>query len=250
MVDAVWNFIIWIGGVSLLLWRLVKSLPQIPKAFRHFVYYIYLMGIGSLPIVLSTSLFTGMVTAFQAGVQSMGLVPDVYIGMSVAKAMLVELGPILTGLVVAGRVSSSIAAELGTMKVTEQIDALKSLAIDPVRFLVLPRVAAGVVITPILTVFSEIMGMIGGFWVCRVILDITTHIYLRGLQYHFDPAELWGGMTKALVFGFILSFMGCYYGLRTEGGAEGVGISTTKAVVASSVLILISDYLIARLVFG
>jgi phospholipid/cholesterol/gamma-HCH transport system permease protein len=167
----------------------------------------------------------------------------------VSKAVFIELGPALTALVVAGRVGSSIAAELGTMQVTEQIDALETLAIDPVRFLALPRFVAGLIMLPVLVIFADFFAMAGAVVVATQFLDITTNTFWEGVKMFFHIRDVIAGLVKAVAFGGIIAFMGCYFGFTTRGGAEGVGKSTIKAVVFSSVLILITDYLIATLLF-
>ena len=166
-----------------------------------------------------------------------------------SKAVFIELGPALTALVVAGRVGSSIAAELGTMQVTEQIDALETLAIDPIRFLALPRFVAGLIMLPILVIFADFFAMTGAVVVATQLLDITTNTFWEGVKMFFHVRDIMAGLVKAVAFGGIIALMGCFFGFSTRGGAEGVGKSTIKAVVFSSVLILITDYLIATLLF-
>ena len=163
---------------------------------------------------------------------------------------MIELGPVLTALVVGGRVGASIAAELGTMKVTEQIDALETLAIDPVRYLVSPRLFAALIMLPVITVFADFIAIVGGYFVALVGLDVNTHVYFTGLKLFLHTSDVFSGLIKAVFFGGIIAMMGCYHGLRTEGGAEGVGIATTKAVVSSCLLILITDYILASLLFS
>jgi phospholipid/cholesterol/gamma-HCH transport system permease protein len=173
-----------------------------------------------------------------------------YLGTAVGKAVIIELGPVLTGLVVAGRVGASIAAELGTMKVTEQIDALETMALDPVRFLAVPRFIAGFIMLPVLTVFANFVAIMGALFVALFFIDITAYTFLNGVKLFFDLRDLFGGLLKSGIFGMIIAIVGCYHGFKTTGGAEGVGLSTTKAVVYSSVLILISDYVVAHILFG
>ena len=238
-----------VGGVFIMMVNIVKNLTRLPRSFGLVVEQMMRMGVDSLPIVVLTSVFIGMVTTFQAQFQAGEYVPAVYISMSVSKAIMIELGPIMTGLVVAGRVGSSIAAELGTMRVTEQIDALETLAIDPIGYLVLPRFISGLFMLPMLVIISEAVAIIGGLLVAVVGLEIPLHTFVSGLRIHFVARELFGGLLKALVFGGIIGIMGSYHGFETRGGAEGVGKSTTRAVVSSTVLILVSNYVIARLVF-
>ncbi|MCK4397016.1 ABC transporter permease [candidate division WOR-3 bacterium] len=250
IVRAVRSFFTYVGGVIIILTEGFKNFHRIPKSYRLILNQILSMGISSLPIVVLVSVFAGMVTCFQAAFQTKAYVPELYVGMSVAKAVMIELGPMLTGLVVAGRVSSSIAAELGTMKVTEQIDALEIMGIDPGRYLVMPRIFSGIITLPILTIISEVIMILGGLFVSVYGLDISPYIYLRGVRTNFIQIELWGGLIKSVVFGLIIGLMGCYHGFQSKGGAEGVGQATTRAVVSAMVLILIFDYFIARVVFA
>jgi phospholipid/cholesterol/gamma-HCH transport system permease protein len=249
ILGAIKFFLSYVGGVFIVLAEGLKNIHKIPRSYKLILQQMLSMGISSIPIVILVAAFAGMVTGFQAAFQTKQYAPELYVGMGVAKAVLIELGPMLTGLVVAGRVSASIAAELGTMRVTEQIDALEITGIDPGRYLVMPRILAGIVMLPILTIFAEFVMILGGLLVAVWGLDIAFNIYLRGVQYNFIQIELWGGLIKSVVFGLIVGLMGCYHGFHARGGAEGVGQATTRAVVSSMVLILIFDYFIARLVF-
>lgn len=239
----------YIGGVCLFLWTIITKLHQIPRSFKLIVNQVLYIGINSLSIVIVVSLFIGMVTAYQASFQVGGYMPEPYLGMAVAKALMIELSPLLTGLIMAGRVSSSLAAEIGTMKVTEQIDALESLAIDPIRYLAMPRFVAGLISLPLLTVVSELVGFFGGGLCAIFLFDIKPIVYIEGLRVNYFPHELWGGLLKALCFGFVITVMGTYYGFMAEGGAEGVGKAATKAVVSSSILILFFDLLVAWIIW-
>jgi len=207
------------------------------------------IGIGSLPLVLVTSIFTGGVSAVQAAYQFQSYIPMRYLGTVIGKSVVIELGPVLTALVVGGRVGASIAAELGTMKVTEQIDALETLAINPVRYLVAPRLIAALVMLPVITVFADFLAIMGGWVVGMVGLGVSTHTFFSGLKIFFHVSDVTSGLVKAVVFGSIIAMMGSYHGMKTEGGAEGVGISTTRAVVSSCLLVLITDYILASLLF-
>lgn len=239
----------YIGGVVYLILKTVILFPRVLKRPYLFFLQFYFIGFESLLIVIITSVFAGMIVAYQAWYQAQQYIPMVYIGMSVAKAMMIELGPLLTGLVVAGRVGSAMAAEIGTMKVTEQIDALESLSINPIEYLVVPRVLSSLVLLPILTIISEFVAILGGFIFTYTFLDLLPSVYFRGVRLNYYPITLYGGLLKSITFGFVISIMGCYHGLNTVGGAEGVGRSTTRSVVSSMVLILILDYLVGRLVF-
>jgi phospholipid/cholesterol/gamma-HCH transport system permease protein len=240
----------YLGGVFILTGETFLKAKGLIKKFDLFIEQIFFQGIKSISIVAFTSLFMGMVTAYQANYQGKQYAPDVYIGMLVSKALLIELGPLIVGLVVAGRVASSIAAEIGSMKVTEQIDALEAFAIDPIEHLVVPRVFAGIFVLPILTIIAEVVGIVGGWLFTIMSLNITSVVFWRGVRLNYYPITLYGGLIKAMTFGLTLTLMGCYYGLRTEGGAEGVGEATTKAVISSTILVLILDFFVGRLVFG
>ncbi len=239
-----------IGEVAILLKDIFITLPKVFRNFHLTTQQMLFMGVSSLPLVLITSIFTGGVSAVQAAYQFSDYVPMRYLGTAVGKAVVIELGPVLTALVVAGRVGAGIAAELGTMKVTEQIDALETLALNPIRFLVVPRFLSGIFMLPVLTIFSDFVAILGGLGVSVFLLGISSYTFLNGLKLFFHTRDLIGGLVKAVVFGGIIATMGCYHGFKTQGGAEGVGKSTTRAVVFSSVLILISDYVIASIFFG
>jgi phospholipid/cholesterol/gamma-HCH transport system permease protein len=238
------------GAVFMLLLSALKRAPRAIRQKHLVVEQMQRIGLGSLPLVLVTSVFTGGVAAVQAAYQFQNYVPLRYLGMVIGKSVVIELGPVLTALVVGGRVGASIAAELGTMKVTEQIEALETLAIDPVRYLVSPRLIAAVVMLPVITVFSDFIAIMGGFGVAYAGLDVNTHVYFNSLKVHLTTGDVFSGLIKAFFFGGIIAMMGCYYGMKTRGGAEGVGIATTKAVVASCLLILITDYILASLLFS
>jgi phospholipid/cholesterol/gamma-HCH transport system permease protein len=238
-----------VGGVFLLVGRIFQILPRTFANARSVFAQMDRIGIGSIPLVFVTSLFVGAVTAVQAAYQFHGYVPLKYLGTVVGKSVTLELGPVLTALVVGGRVSASIAAELGTMKVTEQIDAMEMIAIDPVEYLVLPRIVAATVMLPVLTIFSDLLAIVGGMVVANVSIHVGFATFASGLKLLFRYQDLVGGLMKTFVFGFIIALMGCYHGFETRGGAEGVGISTMKAVVSSCLLILVSNYLLASLIF-
>jgi phospholipid/cholesterol/gamma-HCH transport system permease protein len=216
---------------------------------RQLTQQMYAIGVGSLSLVFVVSLFTGAVAAVQAAYQFTSVVPMRFLGSVILRSVIIELGPVLTALVVGGRVGASIAAELGTMKVTEQIDALRAMAIHPVRYLVVPRVVASVVMLPLITIFSDAIAIFGGWVVAITSIGVSSHTYTQSLKDFFLLKDLLSGLIKAFAFGGIIGTMGCYYGFQTEGGAEGVGVATTRAVVTSCVLVLISDYLIAHVLF-
>ncbi|HSJ14457.1 MAG TPA: ABC transporter permease [Longimicrobiales bacterium] len=214
------------------------------------------IGVGSLPIVLLTGLFTGMVLALQSSVELTKFGADIYIGNLVGASMVRELGPVLCSLMVAGRAASGIAAELGSMRVTEQIDALQSFGTDPIKKLVTPRLIAALIVLPLLTMIADVIGIMGGLIVSVLRIGITSDAYMLGVLntlaesgfvLGFFPKDFVSGLVKPFVFGGIIALTASYYGLNTRGGTEGVGIAATRAVVTSSVLILGVDYFITQL---
>jgi phospholipid/cholesterol/gamma-HCH transport system permease protein len=227
----------------------LSGLVALPRYGGEIVQQMYAIGVGSLPLVLIVALFTGAVTAVQAAYQLEGLVPYRYVGAVVQKSVLIELGPVLTALVVGGRVGASIAAELGTMRVTEQIDALETLAIPPVRYLILPRFLAAATMLPVVTVFANTVAILGGFAVASLAYDQSGHTYYEAVRNTFEARDLFSGLAKSAVFGGTIGIMGAFYGFRAEGGAEGVGKAVTSAVVSSCVLVLVLDYVLANLLF-
>jgi len=247
--DQVYDSLSYVGGVFVLLGRIYAALPSLFKRFKLSVEQMSTIGVNSLPLVAFTSVFTGMVTSIQALYQLAGKTPLIYLGYGVCKAVIIELGPVLTALVVAGRVGASISAELGTMRVTEQIDAMESLALDPIEFLVLPRFVAAAVMLPVLVVFADFVAISSGGLIAVLTMRVEPQVYLDGLRLYFVMRDVWGGLLKSVVFGMIISTMGCYHGFTAGGGAEGVGRATTRTVVASSLLILVCDYIVATTVF-
>src|SRR5512134_2959995 len=237
-----------VGRVTFLYRDMLHALRR-PPAFGLIVDQMGAIGVGSLGLVVVVSLFTGAVAAVQAAYQFSSVVPLKYIGSVILRSVIIELGPVLTALIVGGRVGAAIAAELGTMRVPEQIDALEAMAINPVRYLVVPRVVASIVMLPILVMIANAVAIFGGYVVSVTSIGVSTHVYVTGLQDFFYMKDLYSGIIKALVFGAIIGWMGCYHGFRTEGGAEGVGQATTRAVVSSCVLVLISDYVLASVLF-
>ncbi len=221
----------------------------LPRYAGELIKQMYAIGVASLPLVLIVALFTGAVTAVQAAYQLEGFLPYRYVGAVVQKSVLIELGPVLTALVVGGRVGAAIAAELGTMRVTEQIDALESLAIPPIRYLILPRFLAASIKLPVVTVFANLVAIVGGFVVASLAYDQSGHTYFEAVRNTFEARDLYSGLLKSCVFGGTIGLMGSFYGFKAEGGAEGVGTATTSAVVASCVLVLVLDYVLANLLF-
>lgn len=199
------------------------------------------VGVASIPIALFIAAFTGIVLALQASYTFTGTVPLYFVGALVGKTIILELGPVLTGLALSGRVGANIAAELGTMRVTEQIDALESLAYDPVAYLVVPRVLAGLLMFPVVVTFAIAMG-IGSGWITSLgLLEMSTPQFVRGLRLFFETFDVQFALIKSASFGLIVTGIGCFYGFTTTGGAAGVGRATTRAVVVASMLILVLD---------
>ena len=205
------------------------------------------IGVESFNIAVLTGTFTGMVFALQSYIGFQRVGGEQFIGAVVALGMIRELGPVLTGLMVTGRAGSAIAAEIGTMEITEQIDALKTLRINIFQYLMVPRIVAGTIILPFLTLFAMIFGIIGGYIVCVHILALSPEDYQSSIRNYVEMSDINGGLIKASVFGFILTIIGCYKGYYTHGGAQGVGTATTQSVVTSSILILIMNYFLTKL---
>lgn len=199
------------------------------------------IGVDSLPLALFIAVFTGMVLALQSSYAFTGIVPMYFVGTLVGKSVIMELGPVLTGLVLAGRVGANSAAEIGTMRVTEQVDALEMLAYNPVAYLVFPRVFAGVIVFPIVVAFAILVGVVAGWLTAIGLLDMSTQEFVRGLRAFYEPLDLNFALVKAASFGAIVTLTGCLFGLNAGGGAEGVGRATTRAVVVACMLILVMD---------
>lgn len=199
------------------------------------------LGLNSLPIALFLSAFTGIVLALQASYTFTGAIPLYFVGTLVGKTMILELGPVLTGLALSGRIGANIAAELGTMRVSEQIDALETMAYNPVSYLVLPRVIAGVIMFPIIVIFGDVVGIFFGLVTSMAMLDMSAQTFIRGLRLFHQHFDIIYSVIKCLSFGFVITIIGCYQGFHTRGGAEGVGVATTRAVVTSGMLILVLD---------
>jgi len=210
---------------------------------------MWTLGVASLPIALFIASFTGIVLALLASYSFTGAVPLYFVGTLVEKTITLELAPVLTGLALAGRVGANIAAELGTMRVTEQIDALEALATEPVQYLFVPRVFASVLMMPLLVVLGDVIGMIGGYFVAVNLLGTNSMTYYESQFNHVDMVDFTSGIVKAAVFGLIFSVVACVRGYYTVGGAEGVGRSTTRAVVVASLTILLVDFFLTRLLF-
>jgi phospholipid/cholesterol/gamma-HCH transport system permease protein len=199
------------------------------------------IGVDSLPIALFIAMFTGIVLSLQASYTFTGAIPLYFVGVLVTKTMILELGPVLTGLALAGRVGANIAAELGSMRVSEQIDALETLAYNPHAYLVVPRVVAGLLMFPIVVIFANVVGVFAGLLTAMNMLGMSAQEFIYGARLFYEPFDVTYSMIKTISFGFTVTLIGSFQGFTTTGGAEGVGLATTRAVVVSSMLILVLD---------
>jgi phospholipid/cholesterol/gamma-HCH transport system permease protein len=230
-----------VGRVGHFVLDMLRAVPEVGVWAGPAVVQMRRIGVDSLPVALFIAAFTGVVLALQASYTFTGAVPLYFVGTLVGKTMMLELGPVLAGLALAGRVGASMAAELGTMKVTEQVDALETLAYDPQSYLVVPRVLAGTTMFPVIVAFAIATGIVTGWVTSLVLLDLSTPEFLKGLKLFYRFKDTWFGLFKSASFGFTITLVGCIVGLATRGGAEGVGRSTTRAVVYAAVLILVLD---------
>lgn len=231
-----------LGGHLMLAGRALAWLPRRPLRGANYLEAAEYIGFGSLPIVLLVGAFTGMVMSLQAvfAFRQFGL--ESYAGGTTGKALAVELAPVLTALMLAGRAGSGIATELGTMRISEQIDALESMAVNPIQYLVLPRIIIGALMGPILTLLFFVIGMAGAYLIAVYGQHVNEGQFIANTQDILVPIDVIQGLIKSVVFGFMVTLIGCYQGYNASGGGRGVGISTTRAVVIASVTILISDY--------
>jgi len=235
------------GELLRLLMEIIYACRQAPQNIRPIIYQMAMIGVDTLPIASVMAMFVGMVLALQTGYQLAEFYAEDYLGIIVGLSMVKELGPVLTGLLLAGRVGSAISAELGTMAVSEEIDALKTLGINPVRYLAMPRMIACMITLPVLVVYADVIGIVGGSIVAQAQVGVAPSVYFDHLFQHLNFAEISQGLVKSVFFGLIVALVGCYHGFKTTGGAQGVGRSTTYSVVMSFMLILISDYFITRI---
>lgn len=249
MIEKINSFLCYVGHVGILFGHTVFSLFTKKPRFSLIYKQLVKIGLESFPLVFLTAFFTGIVLALQSAYQMEKLGAEIYIAALVALSMVRELGPVITGLVVAGRVGASISAELGTMKVTEQIDAMETMAVDPVHYLVVPRLVALLFMLPLLTVYSDFIGILGGFLIGVAKLGIGANYYIRLTFEALTLRDIVSGFTKPVVFALIIALISCQEGFFTKGGAEGVGRATTRAVVNSFVLIILVDCLITAIYY-
>ncbi len=238
------------GRLTVFAARGLSHIVRPPFYGRMFLRAFIEIGYFSLPVVALTAVFTGMVLALQSSTGLARFSADSAVASLVVLSVTRELGPVLAGLMVAGRVGAAIAAEIGTMRVTDQIDALSTLSTDPMKYLVAPRLLAGLVALPLLVVVADILGVLGGFIIATVKLGFNSGAYLTNTLNFVQTDDVVSGLAKAGVFGVLITLMGCYQGYNSKGGAQGVGAATTSAVVAASVLILAFDYVLTELFFA
>lgn len=244
------RLLIQLGLYAMTLSQLSKRLLTSPRYPRLILDQAEEVGVQSLPVVLLTALFTGMVLALQSYIVFHRFAAESMISVVVSLSMVRELGPVLVGLMVAGRVGASFAAELGTMRVTEQIDALWTLSTDPMRYLIMPRVIAAVFMMPLLVVVSDFIGIYGGYAISVLMLDQNPAVYIEKTTQFMELKDFYSGLVKAGFFGMLIGVIGCTEGFNCRGGAEGVGHATTRAVVIACMSILISDYFLTAWMFG
>lgn len=239
-----------LGRLGLMVLEMVRGLADwriwIPRTIQE----IATIGVGSLFIVVLISAFAGAVTAFQSGYQWQTSLPMYVLGTLIVSTIVLELGPVLIGLVLAGRIGARYAAELGTMRVTEQIDALESLGRSPSSHLIIPRVLAGLVVVPALTIIANVIAVLVGWWSVKQVLPITDADFVYGAQFYYRPFDGYYSVIKAFFFGGAITLISCYMGFNTQQGAEGVGRATTAAVVSSSVVILVINAFLARVLLN
>jgi len=246
----------WIKGAVLEVQEYIRLQVATARAMFSRPFYVHdvveqfdQIGIGSLTVVLLTGFFTGAVLALQSGITLDQFGARPFVGRLVSASMIKELGPVLTGLMLAGRIGSGIAAELGAMVVTDQINALRALGTDPVRKLVVPRVLAGFVMAPVLTVIADTVGILGGWIIAVYQLRVASGIYWTSITEALYLQDVWMGIIKPFFLGYVIVTIGCHVGLRTKGGTQGVGRATTNAVVAASVAVIAVDFFVTRLLF-
>lgn len=244
------GFFEYTGGVVVLAAESGSFLARMRIRFVETIAQCYFLGVQSISIVILTSLFTGMVISLESAVQAVQFGIGSLVGGAVAFASVRELGPMLTAVVVAGRVGAAIAAELGSMVVTEQIEALTSMGLEVPRFLVVPRLLAMLVMLPLLTVFADVVSIAGGMWIAQTYAHISTDTFISSARQAVGFEDVMKGLLKSVVFAMIITFVGAYQGLKTRGGAAGVGAATTGAVVLSIIMIFISNFVMSFFLYG
>lgn len=246
----VFNFLLATGRFCLFTAQTIRHFVTPPFYYKELFKQLIEIGFYSLPVVALTTLFSGMVIALQTYTGFSQFSSEGPVSLVVLISVTRELAPVMAGLMVAGRIGASMAAELGTMRVTEQIDALATLSTNPMKYLIVPRVLAGVLMLPVLVLIGDIIGICGGYLIGIYKLEFNATTYLVNTWEYLKPMDIISGLTKASIFGFIITILGCYNGFNSKGGAQGVGTATTNAVVSASILILIFNYILTELFFN
>ncbi len=248
--SPIYNFLDTVGGHLILAGKALSWLPRRPYRVTNYLEAAEYIGFGSLPIVLLVGAFSGMVLSLQSvyAFRQFGL--ESFSGGTTGKALALELGPVLCSLMLAGRAGSGIATELGTMRISEQIDALESMAVNPIQYLVLPRIIAAMIVTPILSLLFFVVGMLGAFFVAIVLEHVDQGAWISNLRDIVQPIDVLQGLIKGIFFGFLITLIGCYQGFHASGGGRGVGMGTTRAVVIGSVTTLVSDYFLSDILLS
>jgi phospholipid/cholesterol/gamma-HCH transport system permease protein len=239
----------WYGGVGLLAAQVFRSLALPRSYLRLIVHEVDVMGVRSLGVALTAAIFTGMVFAVQSAINMARFGAEAYVGPVVGLAILRELGPVLTAILVGGKVASGITAELGSMKVTEQIDALRTLGVNYIKRLIVPRVVAALIVFPLVTVLADVVGLLGGMLIMFLERGTDVYVYWNVTTYWVVPRDFLTGIGKSVVFGALVTLIGCYNGLETEGGTEGLGRATTSTVVHVAMGVIVSDFFLTKLFF-
>ncbi|MEM7657064.1 MAG: ABC transporter permease [Bacteroidota bacterium] len=238
-----------VGQFGYLLWQVLTSLRYAWRDRRRVIHQLYHVGVQSIPLVLLIGSFAGAIIAWQAAYQFKGMVSLSVLGGQVARVVMMEMAPVLTALVIAGRIGASMTAEIGAMKLSEQVDALRTMSIDPVRYIVMPRYLGLSLMMPVLTFFAVSIAIIGAYFVSAAFLGLTQQVFFQSVRDFFAVSDLIGGLIKGGLFGMIISLVGCYKGMHTEGGAQGLGRATISSFVLSSVCILAGDFLLWIILF-
>lgn len=241
------NFFLQITGMTRLLWQTLLRIPLLFKNINLTINQMKVIGVESLPLVAITAIFIGAETVVQANLQFNGLIPLSYLGFVVSKSIITELGPVLTAFVVASRISTAIAAEVGSMKTTEQLDAMYCLSLDSTRYIIMPKVVATFIMMPVMVIFAELLAFCSSTVTAIFFTEVSLYTYIEGLRLFFSVPDMMIGIAKTTIFGLIIALSGAHFGLECSKGAEGIGNSTTNAFMLSSILILVFDFIVAIL---
>lgn len=243
--EMITGFLENLGRYISIVWWMLRNLRNAKEYSRNITQQMVMIGNNSIPIVIFVSTFVGMVTAVQSSYQLYDWIPRSVVGALVTKSVLLELTPLLTALVLAGKVGATITAELGSMRVTEQIDALEALAFDPISFLITPRVLAGIFMFPILVILGDLMAILGGMFGASFVAGIPVEAFIDGMKGSFETWDVIFGIIKATVFGYIITSISCYLGYVVEGGSEGVARATMNTVVLTCLTVVVMDFVLA-----